>query len=80
MVTGKTVFQNVTDKLNTPKTNIAESKAPSLASSNTPSTPSTEPIKVPEVDIPTDAVTSLNVGEVYDLSSIPQLITRLIMS
>lgn len=72
MVTGKTVFQNVTDKLNTPKTNIAESKAPSLASSNTPSTPSTEPIKVPEVDIPTDAVTSLNVGEVYDLSSIPQ--------
>lgn len=72
MVTGKTVFQNVTDKLNTPKTNIAESKAPSLASSNTPSTPSTETIKVPEVDIPTDAVTSLNVGEVYDLSSIPQ--------
>lgn len=72
MVTGKTVFQNVTDKLNTPKTNIAESKAPSLASSNTPNTPSTEPIKVPEVDIPTDAVTSLNVGEVYDLSSIPQ--------
>ena len=70
MVTGKTVFQNVTDKLNTPKTNIAESKAPSLASSNTPNTPSTEPIKVPEVDIPTDAVTSLNVGEVYDLSSI----------
>lgn len=72
MVTGKTVFQNVTDKLNTPKTNIAESKAPSLASSNTPSTSSTETIKVPEVDIPTDAVTSLNVGEVYDLSSIPQ--------
>lgn len=65
MVTGKTVFQNVADKLNSPKTNIAESKAPSLASSNTPSTPSTEPIKVSEVDIPTDTVTSLDVGEIY---------------
>ena len=75
MVTGKTVLQNAADKLKAPKTNIAESQASSLASSNpASSTPNKNSVtlKTPEVDIPTDTITSVNIGDVYDLSSIPK--------
>ena len=71
MVTGKTVFQNVVDKFNSPQPIIAESNASSLASSSSSSSSDLESAKVLDVDIPTDVITSLNVGNVYDLSNIP---------
>lgn len=71
MVTGKTVFQNVVDKLNSPQPIIAESNASSLASSSSSSSSDLESAKVLDVDVPTDVITSLNVGDVYDLSNIP---------
>lgn len=71
MVTGKTVFQNVADKFNSPQPIIAESNASSLASSSSSSSSDLESAKVLDVDVPTDVITSLNVGDVYDLSNIP---------
>ena len=75
IATGKTVFQNIADKFNSPKPIIAESNASSLASSSSSSSSSSSPdlefAKVSDLDAPTDVITSLSVGDVYDLSNIP---------
>lgn len=86
LVTGKTVLQNIGDKFksaNATPESIAQASGTSssgtgngASSSNSSgaassSTQSKTP-KVPELNIPTDAITSLNIGEVYDLSNIPQ--------
>lgn len=86
LVTGKTVLQNIGDKFksaNAAPESIASSSGTAssgtgngVSSSNSSgaASSSTQPAtpKVPELDIPTDAVTSLNIGEAYDLSNIPQ--------
>lgn len=84
LVTGKTVLQNIGDKFksaNAAPESIASSSGTastgngaSSSNSSGAASSSTQPAtpKVPELDIPTDAVTSLNIGEVYDLSNIPQ--------
>lgn len=75
IATGKTVFQNIADKFNSPKPIIAESNASSLASSSSSSSSSSSPnlefTQVSDVNVPTDVITSLSVGDVYDLSNIP---------